>query len=384
MQTHLICQKCHRNFDLLTRKPTLTHCCHEALCLECWKACFKPSYDDQNVRVSQFACFYECPIQSGHPDLQDNPITSKVHMRMMEESDSLKALTNIPCTLRGHDYAQYYDMFQKKFLCSKCPTYNPGCAKINQDFLADWWGKVGPLLQAKINSLNDCKEMMQYFTAGQIQISSKDLDGYFSTCNDAVRDMLVTEEQKKILNDKDFGMITELIESYDEYKLIVDQLNKPRVAIRLLHRGSRDGYKGEDFRRNCYGHPNTLVVFESEKRQRFGGYMQRPWTIGMKYEEDYTSFLFSLSDKKIFARNGNYHAIGSKQLNMRGVFCWGTDDLVIYEDCDIESKNFSQIHNIQRLSFFQHGTLFHEEYAPESNKQYFKANEIEVFQLTFG
>jgi hypothetical protein len=67
---------------------------------------------------------------------------------------------------------------------------------------------------------------------------------------------------------------------------------------RLLHRGSRDGYRAQNFDRKCDNHKNTLIVIRDTHCYIFGGYTPIEWCSARSktemYDRDMNSFLFPL------------------------------------------------------------------------------------------
>jgi hypothetical protein len=67
---------------------------------------------------------------------------------------------------------------------------------------------------------------------------------------------------------------------------------------RLLYRGSRDGYRAQDFHRKCDNHKNTLTVILDTHGYIFGGYTAIEWCSARSktemYDRDMNSFLFTL------------------------------------------------------------------------------------------
>jgi hypothetical protein len=66
----------------------------------------------------------------------------------------------------------------------------------------------------------------------------------------------------------------------------------------LLWRGSRDGFKGQEFHRRCDGHANTLSVILDTEGNIFGGFTPVEWNSVNKHKADDSlkSFLFTLKD----------------------------------------------------------------------------------------
>jgi hypothetical protein len=70
-------------------------------------------------------------------------------------------------------------------------------------------------------------------------------------------------------------------------------------SIRLLYRGSRDGFSASDFHRCCDKIPNTLTLLQTTKGSIFGGFTPIAWSSGPgenKYDSSCQSFVFSLKN----------------------------------------------------------------------------------------
>ena len=62
--------------------------------------------------------------------------------------------------------------------------------------------------------------------------------------------------------------------------------------VELLYRGTKDGFKAEDFHKICDNKGSTLSLAKTVKGNIFGGYTPIPWTIrGGNKKGDSESFL---------------------------------------------------------------------------------------------
>lgn len=67
-----------------------------------------------------------------------------------------------------------------------------------------------------------------------------------------------------------------------------------RKKVQLLYRGSRDGFKADDFHRHCDDKANTITIIKSADGNIFGGYTQAKWSSNTMWCNDSNAYLFSL------------------------------------------------------------------------------------------
>jgi hypothetical protein len=68
-----------------------------------------------------------------------------------------------------------------------------------------------------------------------------------------------------------------LIKGLQDIKVIDDGLHTSNYTLQLIFKGSRDGFKSDDFHRMCKDKLNTLSVVESEHGSIFGGFASLAW-----------------------------------------------------------------------------------------------------------
>jgi hypothetical protein len=68
--------------------------------------------------------------------------------------------------------------------------------------------------------------------------------------------------------------------------------------LRLLYRGSLDGFGANAFHARCNGHPNTVTLISTATDCVFGGYTPISWSSRAAYVSDpsLTSFLFTIKN----------------------------------------------------------------------------------------
>jgi hypothetical protein len=93
-------------------------------------------------------------------------------------------------------------------------------------------------------------------------------------------------------------------------------------SIRLLDRGSREGFGSSDFHKKCDGIGNTLTLRESSKHHIFGGYTPCVWdsTSGNVYDQSCQSFVYTLKNPHNRAARKFAVVAGN-----RAIYCAKTD-----------------------------------------------------------
>ena len=101
----------------------------------------------------------------------------------------------------------------------------------------------------------------------------------------------------------------------DECKFIIKRLKKVnfnedineinvkhnyKIDLKLLYRASRDGDEAKYFHSKCDSFKNTLVIIETKKGLRFGGFTCQTWDGDGVDKKDKNAFCFSLDKKKIY------------------------------------------------------------------------------------
>ena len=148
--------------------------------------------------------------------------------------------------------------------------------------------------------------------------------------------------------------------NYKEY--IIQWLEKPNQShknlkdIKLLYRGSRDGFKAKTFHEKCNNKGETLVIIKSNNDYIFGGYTEIDW--------DNTLWNGIVGEKNNSRRDGkgnefvftlkNPHNIPPCKFNMKkewlnhSICCdgrrgpiFGCNDIRIEDECNIKNNKFT-------------------------------------------
>jgi hypothetical protein len=182
----------------------------------------------------------------------------------------------------------------------------------------------------------------------------------------------------------DSRIISDLPEIFAEFR-------KKRFS--LLWRGSRDGFKTQEFHCRCDGHANTLTVILDKEGNIFGGFTPLEWESRvhngqfgkddncLKADDSQKSFVFTLK---------NPHNVPARRFALKpdrkqeAIVCdskWGPcfgskGDISVYDSCGENAES--------NTSFFGYGYINDTGLSGDTfftGSQRFQVNEIEVFEI---
>ena len=107
----------------------------------------------------------------------------------------------------------------------------------------------------------------------------------------------------------------ELIHSPLELEFIIRKINSnsllnKKIILNLLYKASVDTDKANAFHRKCDKAKSTLVLIQTDKDKRFGGYTSVDWKGNCLEKKDEKAFIFSLDKMKIYKIIPGEFAIG--------------------------------------------------------------------------
>ena len=109
------------------------------------------------------------------------------------------------------------------------------------------------------------------------------------------------------------GLLHGIIHKYAEVDDIVSKIQlklKAGVKFMLVYRASRDGDKAKTFHSKCDAQKMSLVLVETTKGVRFGGFTMKDWGGKCVKKIDNEAFVFNLDTRKCFDVIKNEFAIG--------------------------------------------------------------------------
>jgi hypothetical protein len=153
----------------------------------------------------------------------------------------------------------------------------------------------------------------------------------------------------------------------------------------LLWRGSRDGFKAQEFHRRCDGHANTLTVILDTKGNIFGGFTPVEWESRTKspYEkadDTLKSFVFTLKNPhNIPARRFALKAerkSGAIDCDSKWGPCFGGGyDINVLDNCDANTGSYTVLGDVYTNDTGLDGWIVF------TGSRYFEVTEIEVFEI---
>lgn len=109
------------------------------------------------------------------------------------------------------------------------------------------------------------------------------------------------------------GLLRGIIHKFAEITDVVSKIQimfSAGVKFFLIYRASEHGDRAKTFHERCDGHQNTLVLVETTKGVRFGGFTTKTWNGKCIKKLDNDAFVFSLDRNKIYDVRKNEFAIG--------------------------------------------------------------------------
>ena len=163
----------------------------------------------------------------------------------------------------------------------------------------------------------------------------------------------------------------DIIQNADELEMIIRKINKlnRKITLNLLYKATADSGKAAAFHLKCDDAKSSIVLVETDKGKRFGGYTACSWSGDCIEKKDEDAFVFSLDKMKTYNNIPGEDAIG----------CYPKFGPV-FLGCQIR---------IYDNAFTKGGTTFEkglnynteEDYELTGGERTFKIKEIEVYDV---
>ena len=240
---------------------------------------------------------------------------------------------------------------------TKIPNINTDTPDINNNIKIPNIDNFNGTLPVGVNGLSVNPEMK--FSSGIVN----NADGFKSIFMNSVTDNDFTGESAS----------SKIIKNSDELSLITNKikanLNLDVSNLKLLYRASVDGDKAAIFHKKCDQAKNTIVLIETDKGKRFGGFTSCSWEGNCEDKPDESAFIFSLDKMKTYDKKLGEDAIGCYP-------AYGP----IFLGCQIR---------IYDEAFTKGGTTFEKGYNFDTEEDYeltggdrkFNVKEIEVYEV---
>ena len=104
----------------------------------------------------------------------------------------------------------------------------------------------------------------------------------------------------------------DIIHNTDELEMITRRINKlnKKLTLNLLYKASADSDKASAFHNKCDDAQSSLVLVETDKGKRFGGYTTCSWKGDCVDKKDEDAFVFSLDKMKTYDNIPGEDAVG--------------------------------------------------------------------------
>ena len=121
--------------------------------------------------------------------------------------------------------------------------------------------------------------------------------------------------QKQMLFEEKAQQISvkgDIIHTTTELELITRSINKShkKITLNLLYKATVDGDKAEVFHKKCDQAGSSLVLVETDKGKRFGGFTTLSWAGNCIDKKDEDAFVFSLDKMMVYENIPEENAIG--------------------------------------------------------------------------
>ena len=184
------------------------------------------------------------------------------------------------------------------------------------------------------------------------------------------------KEEKEVIEDDTPEEITvkgDIIHDTNELELITKKINvkNQKLTLNLLYKASADSDKAAAFHAKCDQAKSTIVLIETDKGKRFGGFTSCSWEGDCLEKQDESAFVFSLDKMKTYDNIPGEEAIG----------CYPKFG-PIFLGCQIRIYNDAFT---KGGSTFERGLNFdtEEDYELTGGDRTFKVKEIEVYEVVF-
>ena len=158
-------------------------------------------------------------------------------------------------------------------------TYNKANSLLNQDNSSNINNESTELMSFKNkNNNNQNNNLQQQTKINSVQKPIKDL-----------KDILNSQIIKNI---QELELIIKSLPNYNKFDDI--------PTIQTIFQSSFNGDSAKNFHKFCDGEPNVIVVVETDKGNRFGGFSTIGFNSDGEYKKDYYSFLFSFDNMKVY------------------------------------------------------------------------------------
>ena len=233
--------------------------------------------------------------------------------RKASEMDSLKGQLNELTALR----AKVAELSGLKTQLDELNSLKAQVNQINSTRMNDLnmlREKVDKLFSSKFNTENNEKEILKQ--------KVDDLEGLNAQYEQEIRSLRQSskvqesefEKRRHIFQDKTQNITVkgDIIHSIEELELLTRKMNKNnnKITLNLIYKATTDSDKAKAFHEKCDDAQSTLVLIETDKGKRFGGFTTCSWAGDCQEKKDEDAFVFSLNKMQVYENIPSELAIG--------------------------------------------------------------------------
>jgi len=195
-------------------------------------------------------------------------------------------------------------------------------AQINQMNLARQQKDEISMLREKVEELNknnvqiDEKEMLRrkLEELENLKLKYEQEIRTIKNQNSIIQESSGLEKNQHIFEEKtqQISVKGDIIHNTDELELITRKINKAnkKITLNLLYKATVDSDKAQAFHEKCDEAQSSLVLVETDKGKRFGGFTTCSWEGECIDKKDENAFVFSLDKMMIYENIPGEDAIG--------------------------------------------------------------------------
>ena len=254
--------------------------------------------------------------------------------------------------------------FKVNFLAKRIDIYMPlNQRKINEKEIIQILLKENKELKKEINNIKEENKIIKL----TLDLMQKKISEF---------ELLI---KNKSLEDNDYFRNSYISVTKEQNELIVNRLkeveqfrnkNRNNFQFNLLFRGTRDGDDSTIFHKLCDNKRNILVLLETTKNRKFGGFCSIGYKSSGDSQKDNSAFIFSLDKLKIYNVINNETAVYWN--SGYGAMFGGSIMVVVNSffsyDCFANSKNV----------YYQ----IPENFDYNGGESKYRIKEIEVYQIS--
>ena len=195
-------------------------------------------------------------------------------------------------------------------------------AQINQMNLARQQKDEISMLREKVEELNknnvqiDEKEMLRrkLEELENLKLKYEQEIRTIKNQNSIIQESSGLEKNQHIFEEKtqQISVKGDIIHNTDELELITRKINKAnkKITLNLLYKATVDSDKAQAFHEKCDEAQSSLVLVETDKGKRYGGFTTCSWEGECIDKKDENAFVFSLDKMMIYENIPGEDAIG--------------------------------------------------------------------------